>query len=157
MRLYRIGGLEYLEDFRGLGASFSDGARWNERGIPVLYFAQSASVAMLEMANYVPSPRLIPSNYRLGVYELPDGTPMGRWTTSTLPPDWRDFPHPKSTRKLGTDWLLHGKDHLLAVPSAAVPAGLESVVLASPTRLDPGAIRLIAVEADIFNPRAFKL
>ena len=32
MRLYRICHVRYLENLRGLGASYRDGARWNERG-----------------------------------------------------------------------------------------------------------------------------
>lgn len=155
MRLYRIGRLEYLENFTGLGASYRDGARWNEAGVPALYFSETASVAMLEMANYLPSPRLIPSSYRLGIYDLPDDTPTDRWPISALPPDWRDFPYPKSTRQMGTDWLIRGAGHLLAVPSAAVPAGLETIVLASPARLRASTIRLTRTEEDIYNPRTF--
>ena len=34
MRLYRICHVRYLEDLRGLGASYRDGARWNEPGFP---------------------------------------------------------------------------------------------------------------------------
>jgi len=58
---------------------------------------------------------------------------------------------------MGTDWLIHGEGHLLAVPSAAVPAGLESIVLASPARIGAQAIHLVAMEADIYSPRAFAL
>ena len=56
MRLYRICHARYLEDLRGLGASYRDGARWNEPGFPIVYFAETPSVAMLEMAHYLPSP-----------------------------------------------------------------------------------------------------
>ena len=65
MRLYRICHVRYLEDLRGLGASYRDGARWNEPGFPIVYFAETPSVAMLEMAHYLPSPRLAPPGYRL--------------------------------------------------------------------------------------------
>ena len=147
--------MEHLEDYRGLGASYRDGGRWNSVGHPALYFAETASVAMLEMANYLPSPRLIPSSYRLGIYELPDDTPMDRWPASMLPSDWRDFPYPNSTQQMGTDWLIAGDGQLLAVPSVAVPAGLDAIVLASPARLDSSAVSLIGVEAEIYNPRAF--
>ena len=44
---------------------------------------------------------------------------------------------------------------LLAVPSVAVPGGLESIVLANPNVLEEGAIRLTAVEERIHNERAF--
>ena len=62
MRLYRIGSSELLKDFSGLGASHTTGARWNIPGVPALYFASSASVAMVEMANYIPSPYMIPKS-----------------------------------------------------------------------------------------------
>ena len=48
MRLFRICHARYLEDIRGLGASYRDGARWNEPGLPIIYFAETPSVAMLE-------------------------------------------------------------------------------------------------------------
>ena len=155
MRLYRIGRRENLEDYRGLGASYLDGGRWNEAGVPALYFAETASVAMLEMANYLPSPRLVPSSYRLGIFEVPEDTPMNRWPVADMPPDWRDFPYPESTRRMGTEWLMRGASLLLEIPSAAVPGGIEHIVLASPARLATGSIRRIDVVADIYNPRAF--
>ena len=155
MRLFRITSLEHLEDLSGLGASYQDGGRWNEPGIPALYFARAASVAMLEMANYLRSPRLVPRNYRLGVFEVDDDISMDRWTLDEMPDDWRDFPYPKSTQRMGTDWLIRGQTVLLAVPSTVVPAGLENTVVASPSRLGPERIQLRATEVDIFNPRAF--
>ena len=60
MQLYRICPQSYLQDFSGLGASYKDGARWNSAGLPVLYFALSPATVLLEMANYLPSPRLVP-------------------------------------------------------------------------------------------------
>ena len=155
MRLFRISTLEHLDDLTGLGASYQGGGRWNEPGVPALYFAQAASVAMLEMANYLPSPRLVPGNYRLGVFEVDDDIPIDHWTLHEMPDDWRDFPYPKSTQKLGTDWLIHGQAPLLAVPSTVVPGGLENTVLASPSRLGTETIHLRSAKADIFSPRAF--
>ena len=155
MRLYRIGRQAYLEDYRGLGASYLDGGRWNAAGVPALYFAETASVAMLEMANYLPSPRLVPTSYPLGVFEVPEDTAVDRWPVADLPVDWGDFPYPKSTQEMGTNWLAGAAAPLLEVPSTAVPGGIEHIVLASPVRLGAAAIRLVDVQADIYNPRAF--
>ena len=157
MRLFRITSLEHIEDLSGLGASYQDGGRWNEPGVPALYFAQAASVAMLEMANYLPSPNLVPKTYRLSVFEVNDDIAMDRWTLDEMPDDWRDFPYPKSTQRMVTDWLIRGQALLLAVPSTVVPAELESTILASPSRLGRETIQLLATESDIFNPRAFAL
>ena len=118
MRLYRICHVRYLEDLRGLGASYRDGARWNEPGFPIVYFAETPSVAMLEMAHYLPSPRLVPPGYRLGVYEVGDEVALERWHVRDLPEGWDRYPHPRSTRRMGTSWLMRKEAPLLAVPSA---------------------------------------
>lgn len=155
MRIYRICRVEHLENFEGHGASFSHGGRWNDAGVPVLYFGESAGVAMLEMANHLPSPRMVPASYRLGVYEIASSAPMKRWRVHDLPQDWNGFPHSRWTRQEGTQWLLSGKESLLSVPSAAVPGGLENIVLASPRRLAPAGIRLVDALEDIYDSRAF--
>ena len=155
MRLYRIAHHDHISDLGGMGGSFHSGARWNDAGVPAVYFAESAAVAMLEMANYLPSPRLVPDTYRLGVFEIPDGTVVERWSVWELPSDWRDYPYPRSTQRRGTDWLLRGRAPLLAIPSAAVPTGLENIVLASPTRLHRTSIHLRKTLEGLYNPRAF--
>ena len=155
MRLYRICHADHLESHHGLGVSYRQGGRWNEPGIPVLYFAATAGVAMLEMANYLPSPRLVPSGYRLGVYEVAGNPSTERWTTEDLPPDWDRFPYPRSTQRMGSHWLTRGSASLLVLPSAAVPGGLDDIVLATPIRLDAASIRLAGVHERLYNPRAF--
>ena len=155
MRLYRICRADHLEDHHGRGVSYRHGGRWNEPGVSVLYFAATASVAMLEMANYLPSPRLVPTGYRLGVYEMAGNPSEDRWTTEDLPADWDRFPYPRSTQRMGSDWLTRGEAPLLVLPSAAVPGGLDNIVLAAPARLDAGSIRLIADHERLYNPRAF--
>ena len=112
--------VRYLEDLRGLGASDRDGARWNEPGFPIVHFAETPSVAMLEMAHYLPSPRLVPPGYRLGVYEASDEVALERWHVHDLPEGWDRYPHPRSTRRMGTLWLMRKEAPLLAVPSVAV-------------------------------------
>ena len=155
IRLFRITRVQYSGDFSGLGASYRSGGRWNEAGVPAMYFANAPSVAMLEMANYLPSPRLVPHDYRLAVYEMADDAVMQHWSLDSLPVDWRDFPYPQSTQRLGSDWLNGATAPLLAVPSAAVPGGLENIVLANPRCVTPGAMRLQSVETEIYNPRVF--
>ena len=155
MRLHRITHQEHIRDLRGLGASYESGGRWNEPGVPALYFAETAAVAMLEMANYLPSPRLVPASYRMGVFELSADVSVERWSRDQLPEDWRDFPYPASTQRRGTDWLLRGEAPCIAIPSSAVPGGLESIVLVSPRRLQGTSIHLLGVLTDLYNPKAF--
>lgn len=155
MRLYRITLNSYLKDYRGLGASYSDGARWNRARQPVLYFALSASTALLEMANYIPSPRLVPGQYRLGIYGIPDTSPIHTLPESKLPKDWAAFPYPASTQTIGSDWLSAGHEMGLLVPSSAVPEGLEKIMVINPQHRDCATIRLIKSTKDLYNKRTF--
>ncbi|MCG5516875.1 RES family NAD+ phosphorylase [Ectothiorhodospira sp. 9100] len=155
MRIFRITKEKYLEVYTGLGGSYKDGARWNLPGTPVLYFALSAPVAMLEMANYTVTPRMVPPSYRLGVYEIPDDTPIEYLAQEHWPEDWARFPHPESTQRLGDEWLREGTGLGLIVPSCAVSAGLGEIMVVNPRHELTKQIKLVEARRDIFNPRAF--
>ncbi|WP_434361559.1 RES family NAD+ phosphorylase [Parasalinivibrio latis] len=154
MKLFRICPEQYLENYSGLGASFQDGARWNHPGIPVMYFSPSPAVCMLEMANYLPSPRLVPKTYRLGTYDLPD-TLIDSLDHDSLPDDWDAYPHGLQARVIGTEWLQSGQNVGLLVPSAAVPSALENVVLVNPAHPQVKKLKLVASTSELFNQRAF--
>ena len=156
MELFRITRIKYLENFTGRGGSFLNGARWNLPGIPVLYFASTPSVALLEMANYLPNPRLIPADYRLGIYHLPDTVSSQTLTVDRLPQDWSRYPYPSSTQVLGSQWLNEGNSLILFVPSVAVPAGLENIAVINPRHLEIDRLQLISVESSLYNDRAFR-
>lgn len=156
MELFRITRIKYLENYTGRGGSFLNGARWNQSGIPVLYFATTPSVALLEMANYLPNPRLIPDDYRLGIYHLPDTVSSQTLTLNNLPQDWSRYPYPSSTQKIGSQWLNEGSSLILFVPSVAVPAGLENIAVINPRHPQINELRLSSVESSLYNDRAFK-
>ena len=78
MWLYRICHVRYLEDLRGLGGQLPGWSAMERAGIPIVYFAKIPGVAMLEMAHYLPSPRLVPPGYRLGVHEVSDEVALER-------------------------------------------------------------------------------
>ena len=155
MRLYRVCPDRYLENYSGTGASYRDGARWNLPGHPVLYFATSPSVALLEMANYLPSPRFVPSSYRMGIYEIPDTVGIYRFSTDQLPADWAAYPYPASTQQLGSDWLQNTRSVMLLVPSAAVPGGLEQIAVINPQHPDINQLELVGQLRELYNERAF--
>lgn len=155
MRLYRICPERFLEDYSGLGASFQDGARWNTAGHHVLYFACSPATALLELANYLPSPRLIPSDYRLGMYALPDDARLERLPRDTLPKHWAAYPYPASTQRLGDAWLEDAGSLALLVPSAAVSGGLENIAVINPKHSQVAKLRLLKTYCDLFNERTF--
>ncbi len=155
MRLYRIAPERHLENYQGLGASYKDGARWNRPGQPVLYFALSPATALLEMGHYLPSPKLTPQDYRLGIYELPDDVQLETVDEHILPEDWAKYPYPDSTQMLGGDWLEKAKALVLLVPSAAVPQGLEKIAVINPQIRDVDKIKLIESTSNLYNDRLF--
>ncbi|WP_253443323.1 RES family NAD+ phosphorylase [Halomonas sp. Y3] len=156
-RLYRIAPARFLEAYAGTGASYRDGARWNRPGDPVLYFATSPSLAMLEMSHYLPSPRHVPASYRLGVYEVEaEEDAAETLAPSALPDDWAGFPYPAATQALGSAWLRSRKGLILRVPSCAVPGGLESIAVVNPLHEAIAGLRLVDTLAARYNPRAFR-
>ena len=155
MKLYRICPEVYLENYDGLGASYSDGGRWNSPGKPVIYYACSPATALLELANYLPSPRLVPKSYRLGVFKLPPGAPLEDLADNKWPEDWAQYPYPTTTQAIGDRWLASKKALVLRVPSAAVPGGLDKIALVNPLHSRCKEIKLQYSLTDIFNKRAF--
>ena len=155
MHLYRITREKHLNGFTGMYGSYKDGGRWNLPGHPVLYYASSPGVALLEMANYLPDPRNVPDDYRLGIYYLPDEIRTQSIRHSDLPLNWDDFPYPRSTQIIGTKWL-ESKDTLcLVVPSVAVCKGLENSIVINPLHQDLQYLKLESVVKELYNIRAF--
>ncbi len=155
MQLFRITKEQYLEKLSGLGGSYDDGARWNLPGTPALYFALSAAVAQLEMANYTVNPRRMPKSYRLGVYELDDTVALVRLELENWPDGWQDFPYPKITQQIGDQFLQSESNLGLIVPSCAIPGGLGEVVVINPNHADIDKNKLVTTHSPIYNPRAF--
>jgi RES domain-containing protein len=103
--------------FSGEGARLY-GGRWNPKGIPLVYTAESQSLAVLEIlvqdeplrARYV----LIPAH-------IPDDLTIDRIAADQLPQDWRSPEARRELQKLGADWVRRGTSAVLAVPSAVIP------------------------------------
>jgi RES domain-containing protein len=103
--------------FSGEGARLY-GGRWNPKGVPLVYCAESRALAMLEMlvqdeplrARYV----VIPAT-------LPDGMAIERVDASRLPSDWRTVRRVEHLRTIGAAWAASKRTMVLAVPSAVLP------------------------------------
>lgn len=126
--------------FSGEGARLY-GGRWNRAGQPVVYTAESRSLALLEMlvqddplrAHYV----LIPAY-------LSEAVSLETLDTGLLPPDWRTHAGREALQRLGNEWLHQSRSCVLAVPSAVVPA--EFNYLINPLHADFRHITLGAPE-----------
>jgi len=130
------------EALSGEGASRYPG-RWNHRGVPMLYAASHASLAVLEyLAN-------------LDVATLPDDLVLLRLTLDDdvdrlerIPDGWNARPPRDLTRDIGSQWANSRRTLALLVPSVVVP--IESNMLINP--LHPSLSKI-----DVSPPNNFQV
>jgi len=104
--------------FSGEGAR-RYGGRWNSPGLPVIYMAQSQSLAALEILVHVDSENLL-FNYVAIPVRIEENLIL-QIDSSKLPRNWRAYPATKATRSLGDMWLIDQESVVLQVPSAVIP------------------------------------
>ncbi|MFL0798454.1 MAG: RES family NAD+ phosphorylase [Cellvibrionaceae bacterium] len=116
MKLWRISN---YADLKGIGGIKTSG-RWHNKGIPVVYLAESPALAMLEvLVNFDLAPDEVPENYQLLEVEYNSRKGISRLNSDTLTDDWQE--DPMLTKSIGDEWLSGLKGALLRVPSAVVP------------------------------------
>ncbi len=109
---------------RYAGAAFSSegarihGSRWNSKGRAVVYASESISLAVLEQLVHVEDPAMLDA-FVIVCATLDEGS-IEVLPTSSLPGDWRTYPAPPSTRRIGDAWLSEGRSLALKVPSVTV-------------------------------------
>ena len=116
MILWRISN---YADLRGAGGLKASG-RWHHRGIPVIYLAESAALAMLEvLVHFEFAADEVPDGYQLLEIEYAQRKGVSRLKTDVLTENWRE--QLDYTRAIGDEWLAAGASALLRVPSVLVP------------------------------------
>jgi RES domain-containing protein len=146
MTLWRI---SRHRDLSGAGGLRAPG-RWHERGLPIVYLAETPAGALLEACVHT-SANDIPPNYTLLAIDAPAGIFPETLDADVLPADWAD--HLELTREMGSEWLrsVTVRSALLRVPSALVPATFN--VLLNPAHLEAGRVRIEATFDYPFDPR----
>lgn len=130
--------------FNGEGARLY-GGRWNPKGAPVVYTAQTQALAVLEM---MVQDEALAARYVMIPARIPDGVAIERIDAKSLPAGWRSLRHLKTLRGIGAEWARGQRSVVLAVPSAVVPA--ETNFLLNPLHPEFRRIR-------IGKPAAFRL
>ena len=153
MILYRFSRKEHGGDLSGKGAELY-GGRWNSKGVPVVYTAESRALAVTEIIAYAP-PGFIPEGYVLNIIEVPDTAgSLCEIKPEVLAEGWKRYPHGKETKALG-DGMLKGKECLLIkVPSALVQG--EFNYLLNPLHTNFSQVRVLEVLPFNFNERLFR-
>ena len=133
----------------GTGALRSPG-RWHHAGQPIVYLAESAAGALLEVCVHT-SANDVPPDFTLLKIEAPE-VQVQAIQRDGLPAGWQS--HLELTRELGTAWL-HKKDTaLLRVPSAIVPETVN--FLLNPTHPDAKKFRIVEALLYPFDVRLKK-
>lgn len=138
--------------FTGLGA-WLEGARWNPKGIYMVYTAESISLAALEMLVHLPHEALLHKIYvRIPVeFDSKQVTPLKR---SNLPPNWKNNPPDEATQKIGLDWINRQESLVLKVPSSVIPD--EYNYLINPLHPDFKKIKIGKATSFYFDERISK-
>lgn len=123
--------------FSGEGAR-RFGGRWNSPGVPMIYTAQSQSLAALEILVNAESAELL-AHYVVTEVVIDSGLII-KVDPAALPRNWRSDPPPRKVRKIGDQWVSQGSSAVLQVPSAVVP--VESNFLLNPRHPDFPKLRI---------------
>jgi len=106
-------------DLKGIGGIKTPG-RWHNKGIPVVYLAETASLAMLEtLVHFELDITEVPDNFQLLEVEYSGRKGIRRLSIDSLPDDWKQ--NEELTRAIGDEWLSSMQGILLKVPSAIIP------------------------------------
>lgn len=128
------------------------GGRWNSKGTPIVYAADSIALATLETVHYLSSGRL-PFNRYLVRIDIPDAVWAARQILDPLPGGWDAIPSGMASRQAGDAWISSGATALLLVPSVIVPD--EYNVLVNPQHSDAAGITAAILRRWIYDPRFF--
>jgi RES domain-containing protein len=148
---------DYTADDRTGEGARRTGGRWNRKGVPVLYCAESIALATLETFVHLDSGSL-PLNRYLVRIDVPDNL----WDQADLLPSssltvgWDAEPPGKVSLDIGDAWLNSlGGSLLLRVPSVIVP--LEINVLINPHHPDVTGLTFTKERKWTYDARMVKL
>lgn len=151
MRLYRLCRTKYALDMSGAGAE-KTGGRWNKRGTPVIYTSSSRALCVAEMAVHLPL-GILPSDYAMITYEIPDSIPFGGVDERKLPDFWNSIPHGEETQDLGEQFVAAMKFAVLKVPSATVEGDFNYLI--NPRHPKATSVNIAEVRPFSFDSRLF--
>jgi len=121
MQVYRIIREKYLDSvLSGKGAQYSKGFRWNSFGTPMVYTAESRSLAVLEVTVHLDLSEDLPTDRYLATIDIPENLEIVALSLNDLPPGWDAKPPGKISQRIG-DGFIHGSSApVLRVPSSII-------------------------------------
>jgi RES domain-containing protein len=146
---WRIAKTRYADAaFEGEGARVY-GGRWNSVGVRVAYASESVALAVLEVlvgiekTSLLASYSLVSARFSAAAVEV--------LAAGELPDNWRSYPPPPDTQRIGDRWIAECRSLVLQVPSAIIEA--ESNFLLNPAHPAFASIERSAPMAFDIAPR----
>ncbi len=148
MEVFRISHKKWSDRLMGSGQP----ARWNSKGINMVYTACSRSLACLEF--YVHMKTLVHQlDFMILTIDIPQSIIIEELKTGSLPKSW-NVPGPEGyaiCRTFGDNWIKIDRSAVLKVPSAIIPR--ESNYLINTHHPDSEKISIKEKEPFVFDTR----
>lgn len=152
MRVYRIERKKYLKTtLTGIGASMTEGYRWNSLNTKLVYSSESRALATLEVSVHIDLSEDLPEDRFYVEIEIPDDIIILEVKENDLPADWDLNPPTQTTQIIGDDFVLQNEAAVLKVPSCIVPQ--EFNYLINPNHLDAERIKVVSKTRMTFDER----
>ena len=135
--------------FRGDGSRVY-GGRWNPVGIPIVYTADSISLAVLEIIVHLENLSFLFNSF-VKVPVFFDSKLVGELNRNKLPIGWNSFPSPVSTQQIGRAWVSSESSAVLKVHSSVIHE--EYNFLINPNHPDFSLIKIGAAQKFFFDSR----
>ena len=149
MQVYRIAQKNFINDLSGEGARLF-GGRWTHRGIPLLYTAESRSLATLELLVHAQKLSAV-SSLSILTLEIPDKSKIDDIQKITkLPQGWQKYTSHPELQDTVSKWIA-SDGFILKVPSAIIKE--ESNFLINPRHKSMKLLKILKIEDFILDER----
>ena len=144
MEVYRITLKKFSQTLQASGSA----ARWNSRGVEMIYTSSARALACLE--NVVHRSSLgLQKDFRNLIIEIPDTLKIK--SVKKLKRGWHRFENYPYTQAIGDSWIESVESAILRVPSVIIPE--EFNFLLNPNHGDFKNIKLLRMEPFTFDGR----
>lgn len=152
MVVFRIERERYLKTtLTGVGASMTEGYRWNSLNTRIVYTAETRALATLEVSVHLDLSEDLPEDRYYVEIEIPDTIEIQEVKVEDLPEDWNAKPPMLITQTIGDDFVNYNETAILKVPSSIVPQ--EFNYLINPNHPDSSKIKVVSAVKMIFDSR----
>lgn len=149
LRLWRLCRAQYaISTFSGEGA-FRYGGRWSPPGVPVVYCAESRSLAAMEvLVHHLGTEIFKTTAWSVTAADVPESLIE---KPTRVPKEWRELPPVAAVQAFGAEWAATARTPVLRVPSSVVLG--EFNYLLNPTHPDFARITVGKPEPFEFDSR----